>query len=227
MIWHISFKSCLDKLSAQTPGHLILGRLEFALFLFQGSLYGGGACRPQSPWPSAEAFAFSLNKKERRSFGGKRNIRTWVPIRSVLWRTFLNGCCPGTMVPLDCSHHFGLNLPLMCCCSTHILSFLLPYYVVAICQFPLFHVQNICSFANISLCFPTWWFIYTHRTRLCLLLLFMQYGRCGGAGIITVLAINNNTSVMIMSLFTSELRKVRLVNSSPYFFQMCIVYVYT
>lgn len=196
-----------------------------AFFCFR-VVYGGGACRPQSPWPSAEAFAFSLNKKERRSFGGKRNIRTWVPIRSVLWRTFLNGCCPGTMVPLDCSHHFGLNLPLMCCCSTHILSFLLPYYVVAICQFPLFHVQNICSFANISLCFPTWWFIYTHRTRLSLLLLFMQYGRCGGAGIITVLAINNNTSVMIMSLFTSELRKVRLVNSSPYFFQMCIVYVY-
>lgn len=153
-------------------------------------------------------------------------MRTWAPIRSVLWRTFLNRCCPGTMVPLDCSHHFGLNLPLMCCCSTHILSFLLPYYVVDICQFPLFHVQNICSFANISLCFPTWWFIYTHRTRLSLLLLFMQYGRCGGAGIITVEAINKNTSVMIMSLFTSELRKVRLVNSSPYFFQMCIVYAY-
>lgn len=58
---------CLEKLCAQTPGHLICRTLDFALFSFL-VVYGDWVYRPLITWPSAAVFAISLTKMGWSSF---------------------------------------------------------------------------------------------------------------------------------------------------------------
>jgi len=53
-------KPCLEKLSAQNPGHLICRTLDFSLFLFM-VVCGDWVYRPLSTWPSTVVFAISLS----------------------------------------------------------------------------------------------------------------------------------------------------------------------
>lgn len=116
--------------------------MDFTRFRFL-VIYGDWIYRPPSTWPGGGVFAIRLSKEGRSSFCGE----------------------VARCVVEDVSEEMQLT----CCCSAHCFSLLFPhraYTVDLMCplyQSPLLLVQNICSFAAVSFCFPMRWFIYTQN----------------------------------------------------------------